>query len=244
MLGHRVWDYLRSELGNQNDQGQIQPAQHAVDYLHAYLVGVGECSNCTWPAIGRRFDELTDTPLVPNRITATDLVAISFLSVNVPPRATWAILREINDQLEQHWNQVPTEVSIESPDCGQEIYSSTGELQEIWKLLRRDSQDNLWGMGPTTISKVMARKRPKLVPIQDRVVMQELQAKDASYWDMWWQAMHLRIDNQTVVLDFARSLQAQVPANSELSLLRILDIVIWMRGKAKRAQCSCGLPKL
>lgn len=86
-------------------------------------------------------------------------------------------------------------------------------------------------MGPTTVNKLMARKRPALVPIQDSVVMRELGISDGTYWDLWWQSMHLQVDTHPVVANFAAELRRNVPEAAHLSLLRTLDIVIWMHGK-------------
>ena len=90
-------------------------------------------------------------------------------------------------------------------------------------------------MGPVLTSKLMARKRPHLVPIQDSIVLAELNATDRDFWRMWWQAMQLTDSGHQPVRHYARKLRDSVPAAHELSLLRVLDIVIWMNGKARRA---------
>ncbi|GAA4375422.1 DUF6308 family protein [Paeniglutamicibacter cryotolerans] len=100
------------------------------------------------------------------------------------------------------------------------MYQVDSALQELGNLLRRDEEGNLWNMGATTVSKVTARKRPALVPIQDSAVMREFGATDATYWDQWWQAMHLHILDRPVVGGFASQLRGSVPEAARLSLLR------------------------
>ncbi|WP_104091771.1 DUF6308 family protein [Arthrobacter sp. GMC3] len=222
--GRKVWSYLQSELGTSS----ATPSDLAVGYLRTYLTGVDPVVSGDWPAIGRRFEHLATTDIDPNIITAEDLLSVSFLSVNVPPRAAWAILTSRSTAIAKKLAQIPNKVSIEHPGCTLDMYLDDSALQGLWNLLRRDENENLWDMGATKISKVMARKRPHLVPIQDRIVVSELDASDADYWEMWWHAMHLHENGKPVVADFARELRERIPEAEKLSLLRTLDIVMWM----------------
>ncbi|MGP5220543.1 DUF6308 family protein [Arthrobacter rhombi] len=229
-LGQETWAYLRNRLANDPGDEATAPSDRAVGYLRTYLTGIDPVTPDVWPAIGRRFDQLAMPDNEPNVITATDLMAVSFLSVNVPPRAAWTLLTSRAAELTQTLTNIPADLAIEDADCSEGMYQKDAELQKLWNLLRRDENGQLWRMGATTVSKVMARKRPGLVPIQDRVVMRELGAADRTYWDRWWQTMHLQIDGKSVVTDFARTLRQSVPKASHLSLLRTLDIIIWMNG--------------
>lgn len=229
-LGPGVWGYLRGQLGDRQADGTTSPSDRAIGYLRTYLAGTNPVVGGAWPAIGRRFEHLGMREGDPHVITATDLVAVSFLSVNVPPRAAWSILTTRAAALTQALGRIPPDLAIEDPGCTMDMYQVDSALKELWNLLRRDEEGNLWNMGATTVSKIMARKRPALVPIQDSVVMRELGSADSTYWDQWWQAMHLNIDGRPVVAGFARQLRGSVPEAAHLSLLRTLDIVIWMHG--------------
>ncbi|WP_373071065.1 DUF6308 family protein [Gemmatimonas sp.] len=116
----------------------------------------------------------------PNRITANDLVAVTMLSVQVPPgAAAWMLdatgARIITDLLEQIdaapiWEQ-PEEVIVD-PD---------GPPTRLWSLLRSPSTqlpalDDDNGIGPVIAGKLLAAKRPHLVPIYDRYVADALNA--------------------------------------------------------------------
>lgn len=233
-LGTKVWRYLCEQLSSSTAGRNVAPSELAVEYLRAYLTGRDTCLPKEWPAIGRRFDQLQEFQSHPDRITSTDLVAVSFLSVNIPPAAAWGILNELNDGLESLWSKIPLNLSIESADCTKELFAKGQELDRIWNLLGRSPRGHRWGMGPTKISKLMARKRPLLIPVQDKVIKFELEAIDSSYWELWWEAMHLCLEGRQVVVDFARMLRNSVPEAQQLSLLRVLDIAIWMHGKHRR----------
>lgn len=224
--GSKVWSYLQSELGT----SAATPSDLAVGYLRTYLTGVEPVVGEDWPAIGRRFEHLVTPGTDPHVITAEDLLSVSFLSVSIPPRAAWAILTTRSAAITAKLEQIPEDVSIEHPNCTLAMFEADSPLQDLWDLLRRDENGKLWDMGATKVSKVMARKRPHLVPIQDRVLVAELDATDAGYWDIWWKAMHLRENGKSVVTDFAHELRERVPEAGKLSLLRTLDIVIWMHG--------------
>ena len=230
-LGHGFWFYLKTQLGSTVSHGSVIPSTLAVDYLRTYLTDLKPRVGGEWPAIGRQFDLLGLPDESPNIITATDLVAVSFLSVNVPPRAAASILTTRALAISNVLRRIPHNLAMEDPGCTLEMYGHDYPMQKLWDLLRRDESGLLWKMGATTVSKIMARKRPELVPIQDSVVVRELGAADATFWDLWWQAMHLQIEGNQVVKNFAVELRASVPQAENLSLLRTLDIVIWMHGK-------------
>lgn len=97
-----------------------------------------------------------------DRFTADDLVAITFLSVDTPPAAARALLVERKDEFSALL------VGI-GPD--RELADEDEPLPDDWvgwQLL--GELRSLPGVGPTTASKLLARKRPWLRPIWDSVV--------------------------------------------------------------------------
>ncbi|GGL82219.1 DUF6308 family protein [Glutamicibacter protophormiae] len=224
-----VLDYLSNELGN-FETGKLTPNHLAIQHLSTYLEGNAASGHDAF--VGRHFDELAVHDENPNEITASDIVAVSFLSVNVPPRAAWAFLETRKNEISEILSSIPTNLAINDPSCTFTMYDEHSALQRLWNTLRRSPSEKLWGMGPVLTSKLMARKRPHLVPIQDSIVLAELEATDRDFWQMWWEAMQLTEEEYQPVQDFARVLRASVPAAHKLSLLRVLDIVIWMNGRA------------
>ncbi|MCT2260552.1 DUF6308 family protein [Brachybacterium muris] len=97
----------------------------------------------------------------------------------------------------------------------------------LWDLLRRnDPEEAWWGVGETVASKIMARKRPHLIPIDDSVVTRVIGRGRKSSWRMRW--MELREDSY--LIDRAEEIRAHVDRRA-LSTLRALDFVLWRYGK-------------
>ena len=93
------------------------------------------------------------------------------------PRAVRAILDEQADHLNGLLAAVPDDV---------DLWSATDEdmaaATSLWRVLR--SGGPLSGVGPTTTSKLMARKRPRLIPIVDSVVRDALEFEQDSWTEL------------------------------------------------------------
>lgn len=165
----------------------------------------------------------------PDELTAADLVAVSTLAVHVPARAALSLLDEQAEEVSALLSDIDPSWRLEDLDDDQfaEFADPRGAAQRLWNLLRRtDSQR--WGIGPTTASKIMARKRPHLVPVYDSVVKGVVGLRgSAEQWERWWTA--LRANDH----DLAHRLRAlRTDSGQEhLSLLRVLDITLWMHGR-------------
>ena len=162
----------------------------------------------------------------PNRITSADLIAVSMLSVHVPGEASLGITGELAGEIEELLAQVPTELRLENLTKNEfTTYLDEGSpADRIWALLRQ--RENKWGVGQTTTSKILARKRPHLVPIYDSAVAKQVGLRDSSgQWRRWWEAFQSDEGRKLV-----KKLQAIREASGQphLSLLRVLDIVLWM----------------
>lgn len=100
---------------------------------------------------------------------------------------------------------------------------------DLWDLLRRNLPgDSRWGIGPTTTSKLMARKRPHLIPIEDSVVNQVIELGRGDSWRLWWEAFQAEGD---YLEERATKLRAEI-GRPELSTLRVFDVMLWLWGKA------------
>ena len=154
----------------------------------------------------------------PYRITTDDLLAVTFLDVAVSPPAARALLgpnaQHITDLL---W-AVPSEVDLWTASK-----EDLDRAERVWDFL-----DSLPGVGPVTAGKLLARKRPRLIPIVDSVVETLLE------WppDRYWMTLCEVLADQDV--------QAKVEAlrppglDQRVSTLRLLDVALWMRGSGGR----------
>ncbi|SNU01227.1 hypothetical protein SAMN06298212_10851 [Ruaniaceae bacterium KH17] len=119
-------------------------------------------SGAKFESLGHAWNE-TETS---NKITASDLLAVSCLSVNVPATATIDILGASARGISELLAAVPdTNLPIWAPEAAYQIDDPESEMQQLWRHLRSYKD-----MGPVKTSKLMARKRPNLIPIYDDVV--------------------------------------------------------------------------
>ena len=97
----------------------------------------------------------------------------------------------------------------------------------LWQLLV-----DLPRVNHVTAAKLMARERPRLIPLCDRMV---LSAIGRSVTDEWWRPLRtLLADNPSLLarLDQLRDLASIV---DDISLLRVLDVCIWMQARPRPA---------
>ncbi|WP_417365816.1 DUF6308 family protein [Glutamicibacter arilaitensis] len=185
---------------------------------------------------GSRFDTFAGggDNVEANRITSDDLIAVSMLSVHVPAEAALGILGSHAEKISELLIRIPKDLKFETLTTKefQQYLASESPAVQLWQLLRQ--QGDRWGVGQTTASKIMARKRPQLIPIYDSVVAMEVGIRGSStQWDRWHQAFIESSDggaNLIERLELIRTASGQ----THLSLLRVLDIVLWRNGRRKR----------
>ena len=115
--------------------------------------------------------------------------------------------------------QIPTSVPLWDNEA-QELIGDGGPADSVWRLL--ESQD---GVGWVTAGKLLARKRPSLIPVYDDVVRCAFDRPKEI-----WKALRdaLRQDDgcfRAVLEDLIK--RAGIPA--EITPLRALDVALWMR---------------
>lgn len=203
----------------------------ALGYLQTYFA---RDASGTPRYSGSQFDTLAgggngDTA---NRLTADDLVAVSTLAVHVPATAALSLLGQDVERVSTLLGEIDPDSQLHTLD--QSAFTQSlgpdGPAAQLWKLLRRHGGER-WGVGPTTASKLMARKRPDLIPVYDSVVAETVDLPHSgNQWVMWWEA--LRQDDGALA---ARLTRLRIESGHEhLSLLRVLDIVLWMHGRGPR----------
>lgn len=196
--------------------------EQAVTDLQTYF---GGSENSNWFA-GSRFESLSgggDRTEVANRVVADDLVALTMLSVNVPPYVALELLEgEDGRKLADLLTDIPTDLDLGDPGAGDALEEGSAAWRAYELLLRRGTR-RFPGIGPVTASKLLARKRPRLVPVCDRVVWGAI-GKPTSVWNYFNTAF--QGERLTQALDEVRH-AAGVPA--QVKRPRVLDVVLWMR---------------
>ncbi|WP_407343340.1 DUF6308 family protein [Pengzhenrongella phosphoraccumulans] len=170
-------------------------------------------------------------PNDPNDLTATDLHAVSLLSVTVGPRATRRLLNdgpERNEILKALRHVPVTDLQVAGP----EALAAMGALQESIKshLSAPDTKfPNRW----VTAAKICARKRPSLFPVRDRVVCEYLGLLRRGSWQIDYQVFRSLIGDAEVVHACDAAVSAAHDAASDRRLvldtemLRVLDAALW-----------------
>lgn len=167
------------------------------------------------PFAGATFDELGENP--PQSIGPADLVAVSLLDVRFEPRAVRAMLETDSSSLSNLLAAVPADVDIWDAEDGH-----LDAAAEIFRVL-----DSYAGVGETKASKLLARKRPRLLPVIDSVVRKGLPLGPEP-------ARELR----DALSDPPRrkALEALRPrgVSCRISTIRLLDAAVWMRYSQSR----------
>ena len=192
-------------------------------YLREYYV--------TGQYTGSYFESLGAQDGTDNRITGADLYALSTLDIKVPVFAGISILENepaiFNDLLKA----IPNDRRLGSLSASEfeQYLGPESDAWQLWDRLRRNGPDeDKWGIGHTTASKIMARKRPHLIPIEDSVVDRVIARGRGDSWRMWWEAFNSEGD---YLEERATKLRAEI-GRPDLSTLRVFDVMLWMWGKA------------
>ncbi len=197
----------------------------------------------TFRFTGAHFETLGAEQNDPHRITAADLIAVQNLSVKIPPaRAAIGILDVHAEEISALLQQIPDATALSAltiEDFNRYLGEDSPGGLRLWNLLRQNGRDHPWGgIGPTIASKIMARKRPLLVPITDSVVdrvIGETRSALRGSWHRWWSSL----TEDGTLDDYAREVSEHLD-RPELSTLRTLDIVLWMWGQAAHAVRAVG----
>ncbi len=164
----------------------------------------------TWDSAGTRDSSH-------NRFTADDLVAVSFLSVNVSPLAAEALLDTRADEFAELLEEL-------GPDCDlveqRTPWPDDWVGWRLWRML-----DALPSVGPTTASKLYARKRPRLRPIYDSVIAEVIGSTSL------WEPLRTHLQQDLGLHPHLLSLRDDLRPPFDLSAIRILDVLLWMHGK-------------
>ncbi|MEU8015971.1 DUF6308 family protein [Micromonospora parva] len=166
------------------------------------------------PFAGTSFDLVGENP--PNVLTLDDLLATTLLDISWRPLAIRKLLGEGD-----HVNAALTAIraDLDLWNAGPDDLQSATVLHR-WL-------DDLPGVGPVIASKLLARKRPRLVPVHDKIVLRALGAPK----DQLWATLATALKESALRNEIERLRPAGVDSPS---LLRLLDVAIWIRHSRSR----------
>ena len=161
--------------------------------------------------------------------TSDDLVAVSLLSVNVPAQSALRILGPDADRCSALLGAIPTGLTL--ADSPESTIGSGSSAAQLWRLLRQSSTPKRGahdGIGKTTTSKLIARKRPDLIPVWDSVVT-GLTGQDSKGSWVW-----LRSELRGSDSSLDRWIRSTAPDElMDISTIRLLDVLLWMVGSGR-----------
>jgi len=164
-----------------------------------------------------------DAITVQDRITPEDLLAVTCLGVYFPASATLNLLEgDAANGVAKQLSLIPNNVDLHSMTT-----NPIAENSAAWKAW--DLIDDLDDIGRTLTSKLLARKRPRLLPVLDEVVVCALKLGEKNNWRSIYEL--LTEDSGRVVSEL-QIIQRQAARKhveiSRISTLRVLDITVWM----------------
>jgi hypothetical protein len=175
---------------------------------------------------GMTFSDLGHNP--PDEFTADDLLAVSLLDITWRPQVVRVLLQTHRQQLTDLLADIPTDVDLwDASDV------TLKHIDVLWDVLT-----SIEGIGTASATKLLARKRPRLCPISDSLVIKAVDVPGRT-WDV---LRHLLQDRGA-----RADVEALRPAAAAAaSLLRILDVALWVShsksAAAQEIRLAAGLP--
>lgn len=177
---------------------------------------------------GSHFDTLGgggDAVAHRDTFTAEDLVAVTLLEMTVPGDAALAVLQRQASEFNALLSNIPADVDLWN--APEDVIGPGSAAARLWERLMVFPQ-----MGWVTTSKLLARKRPRLLPVYDTVVKAALQPNRDSFW------MPLREELQDArLVNRLKEIRDTAGLDKSVRLLRVLDVAIWTRNR-KASTCK------
>lgn len=181
---------------------------------------------------GARFDVLDGGGArseVRDKITPSDLLAVACLEVVVPtPVCLDLVEGPLGEQVTALLSEIPADMQMGDTNADKHIKDKS-PADKAWQLL-----DQEVGVGWVTAGKLLARKRPALIPVWDSVVRCAFGGPKANQW--LWLNEHLRHARLRESLD---RLHHDAELTDRVSHLRVLDVVLWMRHHDQHRRSGC-----
>lgn len=171
-------------FGRLDVPGQLLDPTHARHLLGEYLSR--DKSGLLYS--GAAFDLYPD-PLLPGSayvITDSDLVAVALLGTRTTGHEALAITRDRVGEIRRLLEEIPAHASIEGTDADRLLHPD-GPAWQLWTLLRdiRDRTKDA-ALGPVAAGKLLARKRPGLIPISDSRTAKSFARPNPGADRHWW----------------------------------------------------------
>jgi hypothetical protein len=157
---------------------------------------------------GMTFADLGHNP--PDEIIPDDLLAVTLLDITWRPQAVRILL----GSHKQHFSELLAGLP-RATDLWDASDETMKRIDAMWDALRA-----IDGIGTASASKLLARKRPRLCPISDSLVIKAVDVPGRT-----WDVLCCLLQDPAA----RAGVEALRPANAAAaSLLRILDVAVWV----------------
>ena len=167
-----------------------------------------------------------DRPDVADLFTAEDLLAITMLSVRIEGYPALEVLHYQADTLNGLLAQIPRDVALQDPEAEVHI-AKDGPAWRLWgAICDIEPRPETNRIGPIAAGKLLARKRPHLLPVYDSRIKKVLSRPRVD--NQWWHDLHVMLKTDHKLVQELESVRDRVPDAGDMSLLRIFDVMCWM----------------
>lgn len=179
---------------------------------------------------------ITAPPSPPDEITDSDLIALSMLGIRVTGYEALIITQDRRKEIETLLASIPPDAHIEQEASGR-LLAPEGYAWKLWELLRETKDRTKEArFGAVAAGKLLARKRPHLIPIEDSQIAAVFRRTTPDRDKRWWDDVHsAALDpspaaNGTTLWCYLARLRDQA-SQDHLPVLRVLDIIGWMHAR-------------
>ncbi len=169
---------------------------------------------------GRFFDRLGgsgDRPEIAYQFSADDLLAVSMLGVEIRRKTAIEILIDRASEFTALLAEIPIGLDLWEAE---EIHVANGSPADLlWRKL-----NEVYDIGWVKAGKLLARKRPRLIPVYDQLVKEGLRRHED---DQWWVPLRNLLIGSPNVLEQLHDLRTMSGIGTDISLLRVLDVAVW-----------------
>jgi hypothetical protein len=158
----------------------------------------------------------------PNRFEPSDVLAVEALSVKVPPESAATLLVADADRFNRLLQRIPPDADLWTVD--RSVIESGSAASDLHSAL-----DDLPKIGWVTAGKLMAAKRPRLIPVYDNEVKRLLKPPSGRFWVPMYDLLSDESRRQKIA-------NVCTTAPAEVSLLRRIDVALWMHATREKWQ--------
>lgn len=168
-----------------------------------------------------------------NVVTSSDLVALSLLGIRVTGYEALIITQYRTQEIENLLDSIPAHACIDE-EASAALLARGGPAWMLWELLYEiKDRTKETRFGAVAAGKLLARKRPGLIPIEDSRIAGVFRRKAPDRDESWWDDVRAAaLDSQptangTTLWGYLASLRSEARVD-HLAVLRVLDIIGWM----------------